>query len=583
MATEALRELFARFVTEFDSKELEKGNELVDGLVDKLKGFGKILAGAFAVDAIVGFGAEILHQADAIKDQADALGVSGQHLQEWGHAAHFAGSSAAEFTAAFFKFSRNVNEAGEAAAGPAAKAFKELGVSAKDNAGNLKAPIDLLDEVVAGFQHIQDPAKRTALAMDLFGKSGAKLLPLFKEGPEGIAKLRAEVKELGIGFDDAFLQQSGEVIDSIDRMKLGLKGLAIQLLSAILPGVTEFSKGAVSLTKRVVAWVKSTKLIQAALVALSAKGVIALVRAVPLLIAKLGGLKAVLMALGRFILRVVAPFLILEDIIVFLSGGKSAIGRGLDAAFGPGTAKNIQNLVAEMVRFFGLFKAEPDKVRAAFASLPKDLEEIFGEFGQFLGGWGQGIVELGLFVTNALTGGWANFVAKAKAGGQGILLALNIVWTELKFAGLAAAAALSDAFDGVWNGIISGAQAALNAMLDVLAHIPGTDELVRDLKVKVEGLASAKGSGDARETVDALRTSARLGLASDFDRIGAAATAPASSVAGNVSVVNNTDVKVTVPPGTPAETAQGVAGAVTKATDKGNLRATKAALVPTAG
>lgn len=579
--TTALREILAEFALKFDSKELEKGDGLVDGMVDKLKGFGKTVAAAFAVDAIVGFGHEILQEADALAKQSGALGVSTAALQGWQHAASLSGSSAEEFTAAFTKFTRNVGEAGDSVKGPAAEAFKALGVSVKDATGKLGAPIDLLDGVVAGLEGIEDPAKRTQVVMDLFGKSGAKLLPLLSEGADGIAKMRAEVEELGFGFDEAFLANAQEVNDNVDRLKLGLKGLAIQALSAILPAITSFSIGAVKLIKNIVAWVKGTKLIQTALVSLTGIGVLKLVRAGAALISSIGGWRVALTRLAGVLFRVVAPFLILEDIIVFLSGGKSAIGKGLDAAFGPGTAKNIQNLIAEMVKFFGLFKTEPDNVRKAFATLPEDLEKDLGGFGKFLGGWGQEIVNVGLFAVNALTGGWQNFVSKAKAAGSGLLLAITIVWTELKFAGLAAAAALSDAFDGVWNGIIEGAQAALNAMLDVLSKLPGTDELVKTLKVKVEGLSGAKNAGDAGEQVAQLRDKARLGLAADYDRIGAQATAPAGG-GGSTTITNTTQVSVTVPPGTPADVARGVGNAAGKGVEK-SLRGAKAALVPTAG
>lgn len=578
----ALREILASFGIDVDSKELEKSDKLVDGFVDKLKGLGKVVAGAFAVDAIVGFGREILNEADALAKQAQALGVSAAALQGWQHAAKLSGSSAEEFTAALTKFTKNVAEAGDSAKGPAADAFKTLGVSVKDAAGNLGQPIELLDGVVAGLENIKDPAKRTQVVMDLFGKSGARLLPLFSEGTKGIAKLRAEVQELGGAFDESFLEQSQEVNDNIDRMKLGFKGLAIQVLSAVLPSIVKFTQEAVRLTKSFIGWIKGTKLIQTALVALTGVGIVKLARAIPALIARFGGLKAVLIRLGRFLLRVIAPFLILEDIIVFLSGGKSAIGRGLDAAFGAGTAKNIQNLIAEMVKFFGLFKSEPDKVRQSFAKLPDDLEKELGSFGAFLGGWGQGIVEVGLFVTNALTGGWQNFVNKGIALGQGFMLALKIIWTEVKFAGLSVAAALSDAFDGVWNGILSGVESALAAIRDMVAAIPGAGDTVKDFDKVISGVRSGRAAGDAGAQIESLHNQAKIALAHEGDRIGAAATAPASSATTTNTVNAETTVNVTVPPGTPADVARGIGKAGGKAVGD-NLRATKAALVPTAG
>lgn len=579
----ALKEIVALFGVEFDAKQLEKGDGLIDSMVDKLKGFGKHVAAAFAVDAIIGFGKEILVDADALAKQSQALGVSAAQLQGWEHAASLSGSSAEGFVGALTKFNKALAGTRDGT-GPASDALKVFGVTADDV--KKKTPLELLDQIADGFGAVTDTTKRTAATMALFGKSGNELAPLLLEGSKGIAKLRAEVGDLGASFDEAFLKDAQEVNDNVDRLKLGFKGLAIQVLSAVLPAITQFSAQAVKAIKGVVSWVRSTKLIQAALLGLTSGGIYKLLTSLPALIARFGGLRVILGRLALFVLRFIAPLLILEDILVFLAGGKSAIGRGLDAAFGPGTAKNIQNLVAELVKFFGLFKTEPDKVRASFATLPDDLAKELGGFGRFLGGWGQNIVEVGLFVTNALTGGWDNFVSKAKAGGQGILLALNIVWTELKFAGLTAAAALSDAFDNVWNGIISGAQAALSAMLDVLSKLPGTESLVKDLRVKVEGLSGSRGSADAQETISKLHDQARLALASQYDVIAAQATAPPGSSGSSgapTNITNNNNVNVTVPSGTPADVANGVGRASGRAVEKGSLRGTKAALVPTAG
>ncbi len=586
----ALRELVASFDVSFDKAgNLGKGDKAISGLAEKLTRFGKYVAGAFAVTQIFEFGRSILDQADVLAKQSQALGVSTEQLQGWQHAAALSGSSAEEFAAAFTKFTRNVNEASESASGNAAKAFKSLGVTVKDASGKLGAPIDLLDGVVAGLEGIQDPAKRTALVMDLFGKSGARLLPLLSEGPEGLKKLRAEVGELGASFDDAFLENAQEVNDNVDRLKLGVKGLAIQIIGPILPGLVKLTQVFISGAKSLIGWIKGGKVLQAALATLAGNGIYKLLTSIPALVARFGTLQAILLRVGVFVARFIAPFLILEDIFVFLAGGKSAIGKGLDAAFGPGTAKNIQALVAEMVKFFGLFKTEPNNVRAAFSSLPKDLERDLGGFGSFLGGWGQNIVEVGLFAVNALTGGWQNFVSKAKAAGDGFLLAIKIIWTELKFAGLETAAAMSDAFDGVWNSIIGGAQAALGAMLDVLAKLPGTGDAVKALRANVAELDSARGNGDAGAIVGRQHDRERLAIAAEGDRIGAVATAPAGAgapAAPNTTTITGgpvtNQITVNVPPGD-GELGARVGRATGKATGDATLRATKAALVPTAG
>lgn len=329
----ALRELLATFSFDVDTSALEAADGATSDVAQGLLDIGKNLVAAFAVGEIFKFGHETLELADNLAKQAQALGVSTEELQGWQHAAALSGSSAEEFAAAFTKFTRNVNEASEAAAGPAAKAFKELGVKVKDATGELGAPIDLLDGVVEGLQKIEDPAKRTALVMDLFGKSGARLLPLLSEGSEGIAKLRAEVGELGATYDEAFLENAQEFNDNTDRLKLGLRGLTIQVLGPLLPELVKLSEYLISGAKSLIAIVKQTNVGQAVFSGLAVKALPALT----------SGLRS----LAGSVWRTVLPFLALDDALTFLAGGDSLIGRGLDKVFGAGAADESRKAILQ--------------------------------------------------------------------------------------------------------------------------------------------------------------------------------------------------------------------------------------------
>jgi hypothetical protein len=363
----ALRELLASFGFEVDTSALEAADGATSSITEGLKDLGKGVIAAFAVEKVFEFGKELLETADAVAKQSEALGISTEELQGWEHAAQLSGSSAEEFVSAFTKFTRNVNEASDAAGGPAAKAFKALGVSIKDSSGQLGAPIDLLDGVVAGLQNIQDPAKRTALVMDLFGKSGAKLLPLLSEGPEGIKKLRAEVAELGGVFDEAFLQNAQEVNDNVDRLKLGMRGLAIQVIGPLLPELVHLSQFLISGAKSFIAITKQTKVANALLLGVALK-------TLPMLAGGLG-------TLASFALEVVAPFLILEDALTFLSGGDSLIGDGLEKAFGSGTGDMVrkwcENAGADIK---GTFVGALDLLRLAFADTDEASSKLWQKF-----------------------------------------------------------------------------------------------------------------------------------------------------------------------------------------------------------
>ena len=57
----------------------------------------------------------------------------------------------------------------------ARKSFKDLGISLGDANGNLRSTDDLLPEVLSALSSIEDPATRAATAVDILGKSAARI------------------------------------------------------------------------------------------------------------------------------------------------------------------------------------------------------------------------------------------------------------------------------------------------------------------------------------------------------------------------------------------------------------------------
>lgn len=323
----ALREILASFGIEFDSKQLEKGDGLVDQMVSKLAGFGKVVAGAFAVDAILGFTKGLIDEADALREASIGLGLPAKQLQALEFAAGMAGVEVGALRASLARLQKGAAEA-DGGKGPAS-AFKKLGLELKNADGTLKNSGQLFEEAGAAIGKIENPTERAGVASEIFGKSYAKLLPLFSEGEEGLKKAREELEALGFAFDDAFLDNADEFNDNLTKLKVGLKGMVIQGLGPLLPELVALSKSGIQATKTFVAWIRQSKIIQAVLVGVSAKGVLGL-------IGRLGLLKTALRPLAGMILRTFLPLLLLEDFLVFLEGGDSELGdlfrrAGVDA------------------------------------------------------------------------------------------------------------------------------------------------------------------------------------------------------------------------------------------------------------
>src|SRR5690606_7013155 len=119
--------------------------------------------------------------------------------------------------------------------GEAQKGYNALGISDKDAEGNLKSSDQLLQEVAGKFAQFEDGANKTALAVNLFGKSGADLIPLLNAGAEGIQDMKDEAVELGLTFDQATGKADEAFIDHLTRLDADNKGLFNRSATQLLP------------------------------------------------------------------------------------------------------------------------------------------------------------------------------------------------------------------------------------------------------------------------------------------------------------------------------------------------------------
>lgn len=113
------------------------------------------------------------------------------------------------------------------------EAFARLGMSMEELRG--MDPTDAFQAIGKSIMSIADPAERTALAMRIFGRSGAEALVAFSD-PDGIARATAELGEL-----PAVLTENAARLDMVsDRlatMGTGWKQIGTAAASAVLPAM----------------------------------------------------------------------------------------------------------------------------------------------------------------------------------------------------------------------------------------------------------------------------------------------------------------------------------------------------------
>jgi hypothetical protein len=187
-----------------------------------MRGVGALSA-AFSAGAVIGFykrvAAAIAELAEKMIGLSDVTGVSTTALQQWFFAASQTNVKAQDAETGIVKLTEKLGEAREGTTA-SAKAFKHWGVAIADANGNALDTERVLDNVANAMAAITDPGQRAAMAVDLFGKKGARLIPMLKDGAGAMRALMANAEIV-----------SPEQLANIDRLDDAWTRLKTSVLS----------------------------------------------------------------------------------------------------------------------------------------------------------------------------------------------------------------------------------------------------------------------------------------------------------------------------------------------------------------
>lgn len=212
----------------------------------KWERFGKDAAkvGAAIGTAIAGAGAatavmvkQAIDSADAMSKLAQQVGLTTESMSALSYAADMSGVSQENFGTALVRLSKSMSDTAKGT-GTAREAFKALGVSIKNNDGTLKSSEQLLGEIADKFAGYKDGAEKTAIAVEIFGRSGAQLIPLLNEGSAGIKDLTDEAAKLGIVLDTNSGRAAEQFNDNLARLGRVKDGLVLTITKQLLPSLT---------------------------------------------------------------------------------------------------------------------------------------------------------------------------------------------------------------------------------------------------------------------------------------------------------------------------------------------------------
>ena len=170
----------------------------------------------------------VLEEADKIGKMAQSFGVAAEDLSALTYAAQLSDVSLESLGTALKKISVNAADAAQGT-GEAKGAFKALGIDVKDASGKVKSADKLIGEIATRFEGMRDGANKTALAVAIFGRAGADLIPMLNEGSQGLEQMRSEAEKFGLIISTETAEAADKFNDDVDRLSLAVKGLRLEL------------------------------------------------------------------------------------------------------------------------------------------------------------------------------------------------------------------------------------------------------------------------------------------------------------------------------------------------------------------
>lgn len=232
MATQIVADLAAKLGLKPAKAEWAAGDRLISGVKKGIAAIAAWKGASWLKDLVT----STANAADRFAKLAQSTGVGIEAVQELAHAADLSGVGLDALASSMGILNRNLDAASRGGKAQA-RAFRALGVAVKDAQGKLRPADAVLGDVADRFATMEDGPKKSALAMKVFGKSGAALIPMLNGGRKGLDEMRAEARRLGIVIDGETAAAFEQFNDDQTRLQAQMRGLKFQLVSALLPGL----------------------------------------------------------------------------------------------------------------------------------------------------------------------------------------------------------------------------------------------------------------------------------------------------------------------------------------------------------
>jgi hypothetical protein len=241
-----------------DSAQFTSGLKDAEGGLAK---FGAVIGKAMGVVAAFGAAAtaaaalvaakmrDVANEADEMGKAAQKVGLMTEELSALKYTAGLAGVEFSSLQTSLVRLTRSMSEVAKGGESDAAKAFQLLGISVSNTDGTLRTSAEVMGDIAQKFSEFRDGAEKTALAVAIFGRAGADMIPLLNAGRDAIAQSNQEAKDFGVTMSAGLSKDSERLNDNLSRLWEAFKGIWVSIGERLIPIFADWSDKIVDVVK----------------------------------------------------------------------------------------------------------------------------------------------------------------------------------------------------------------------------------------------------------------------------------------------------------------------------------------------
>lgn len=193
-------------------------------------------------------------------DQLDKIsrrsGIAVERLSELGFAAEQSGGDLQKFDKGVKGMQTSIRNL-ERGLSTSEAAFKSIGVTMADLEG--KTPDEQFKTIATGIDQIQDPSRKAAIALEIFGRAGRELLPMLEGGGDGINALQKQARQLGLTISGQSATSAANLTDGLNELWRVIKNGVFQIGASLAPTLIDAAKRLTKFTIGVVEFIKNNR------------------------------------------------------------------------------------------------------------------------------------------------------------------------------------------------------------------------------------------------------------------------------------------------------------------------------------